>query len=82
MTAQLARLEAACTNIATTETSVAAAAEDLRILQERYRVGLATILDVLTSQEALSQVEVDAVNGRFDFLRAKAQLEAIVGHPL
>lgn len=82
VTAQLARLEAARTNIAITQTSVAAAEEDLRVLQERYRVGLATILDVLTSQEALSQAEVDAVNARFDYLRAKAQLEAIVGHPL
>jgi outer membrane protein TolC len=37
---------------------------------------------VLTSQEALSQAEVDAVNARFDYLRAKAQIETLIGRSL
>jgi outer membrane protein TolC len=37
---------------------------------------------LLTSQEALSQAEVDVVNARFDYLRAKAQLEALIGRNL
>ena len=45
--------------------------------QERYRVGASTIVDILTSQEALDQAEVDAVNARFSYLRAKAQNEAV-----
>jgi outer membrane protein TolC len=36
----------------------------------------------LTSQETLAQAEVDAVNARFDYLRAKAQIEALIGRPL
>ena len=64
------------------QTSVAAATEDLRVQQERYRLGVATIVDVLTSQEALNQAEVDVVNARFDYLRAKAQLEALIGRTL
>ena len=44
--------------------------------------GAATIVDVLTSQEALSQAEVDAVTARFNYLRAKAQIEALVGRSL
>ena len=50
--------------------------------RERYRVGAATIRDRLTSQEALSQAEADVMNARFDYLRAKAQIEALIGRPL
>jgi outer membrane protein len=82
LTAQLAQLDAARSKIDITATSVAAATEDLRVQQERYRLGVATIVDVLTSEEALNQAEVDVVNARFDYLRAKAQLEALLGRTL
>ena len=82
LTARLAQLDAARAKIDITRTSVAAATEDLRVQQERYRVGASTIVDVLTSQEALNQAEVDVVNARFDYLRAKAQLEALIGRTL
>jgi outer membrane protein TolC len=79
---RLAQLDAARSRIDITRTSVAAATEDLRVQQERYRLGASTIVDVLTSQEALNQAEVDVVNARFDYLRAKAQLEALIGRKL
>jgi outer membrane protein len=79
---RLAELDAAKTRIEITQTSVVAAREDLRVQQERYRLGASTIVDVLTSQEALNQAEVDVVNARFDYLRSKAQLEALIGRTL
>ena len=79
---RLAQLDAARARIEITRTSVAAATEDLRVQQERYRLGASTIVDVLTSQEALNQAEVDVVNARFDYLRAKAELEALIGRNL
>jgi outer membrane protein len=79
---RLAELDAARERIEITQTSVAAAREDLRVQQERYRLGASTIVDVLLSQEALNQAEVDVVNARFDYLRAKAQLEALIGRKL
>src|ERR687893_950445 len=82
LTTRLAELDAARTRIEITQTSVAAAAEDLRVQQQRYRLGASTIVDLLTSQEALNQAEVDVVNARFDYLRAKAQLEALIGRNL
>lgn len=82
LTTRLAELDAARLRIQITQTSVVAATEDLRVQQERYRLGAATIVDVLTSQEALNQAEVDAVNARFDYLRAKAQIEALIGRSL
>ncbi len=82
LTARLAELDAARSKIEITVTSVAAATEDLRVQQERYRLGVSTIVDVLTSQEALNQAEVDVVTARFDYLRAKAQLDALIGRTL
>lgn len=79
---RLAELDAAKTRIEITQTSVVAAREDLRVQQERYRLGASTIVDMLTSQEALNQAEVDVVNARFDYLRSKAQLEALIGRTL
>ena len=79
---RLAALDAAKARIQITRTSVAAATEDLRVQQERYRLGASTIVDILTSQEALNQAEVDVVNARFDYLRARAQLEALIGRKL
>jgi outer membrane protein TolC len=82
MTAAIASLEAARLRIGISSTSVLAAREDLRVQQERYRLGAATIVDVLTSQEALNQAEVDAVTARFDYVRARAQISALIGRNL
>lgn len=82
LTARLAELAAARAQIEITGTSVVAATEDLRVQQERYRLGASTIVDVLTSQEALNQAEVDVVVARFTYLRAKARLEALIGRTL
>jgi len=82
LTAQLAELEASRLRIEITQISVRAAEEDLRVQQERYRLGVATIVELLTSQESLDQAQVDAVNARFDYLRAKAQIEALIGRSL
>jgi outer membrane protein len=79
---RIAELDAARSRIEITGISVVAAREDLRVQQERYRLGASTIVDVLTSQEALNQAEVDVVNARFDYLRAKALLEALIGRNL
>ena len=82
LTTYIASLESARLRIGISQTSVLAAQEDLRVQQERYRLGAATIVDVLTSQEALDQAEVDLVNARFDYLRARAQISALNGRTL
>jgi outer membrane protein TolC len=82
VTQRLAELTTAQVRIRITQSSVQAAREDIRVIGERYRLGAATIVDLLTSQEALTQAEVDAVNARFDYLRAKAQVEALIGRSL
>ena len=82
LTQRSTELEAARLRIEITQRSLEAAREDLRVQQERYRLGVSTILDVLTTTEALTQAEVDQVNSRFDYLRAKAAIEAIIGRSL
>ncbi len=82
LTTRLAELEGALVQIEITSTSLTAASEDLRVNQERYRLGAATIVDVLSSQEALSQAEVDVVAARYNYLTAKAQIEALIGRSL
>jgi len=82
LTQQLAALAAAQTRVEIAVASRAASDEDLRVQQERYRLGAATILDVLTSQINLDQAEVDVIQARLDYLVAKAQIEAIIGREL
>ena len=81
-TQQLAAFEAARQQVAIAEASRAAADEDLRVQQERYRLGAATIVDVLTSQVSLGQAEVSMVQARLNLLLARAQLEALLGREL
>lgn len=82
LTTALATLQAARVGIDIANTSLAAAQEDLRVQKERYRLGVATIIDQLLSEESLTQAEVDVVTARFAYLRAKAQIEALIGRPL
>jgi outer membrane protein len=82
MTQQLAALTTAFEQIDIARANLAAATEDLRVQQERYRVGAATILDLLTSQASLTQAEVNLVQTRFNYFIARAELEALVGRTL
>jgi len=79
---QVALLGAAFEQIDIARVNVQAATEDFRVLSERYRLGVATSLDLTTSQENLTSAEVDLIQARFDYLVARAQLEALVGKEL
>ena len=58
------------------------AEEDLRVVQQRFDLSVATILDLITSQIALVQAESGLVTARYDYAVARAQLEAILGSEL
>jgi outer membrane protein TolC len=45
-------------------------------------VGVARIFDVVQSQIALDQARVDLVGARYDYVLARAELEAVVGREL
>ena len=79
---QLSALGAASASIDVSRASVAAAEEDLRMQTERYRLGAVTIIEVLTSQANLEVAQVNLVTARYNYLVARAQIEALVGHGL
>jgi outer membrane protein TolC len=82
LTQYLAALFTAHAQIGIARANVAAAAEALRVQQERYRLGAATLLDLLTAEANLTQAEVNQVQARYNYLTAQAQVEALVGHAL
>lgn len=82
LTQQVAAMQTAYAQIGITGANVAAATEALRVQQERYRLGAATLLDLLTAEANLTQAQVNQVQARYNYLTARAQVEALVGHPL
>lgn len=82
LTQQIAATFTAFAQIAITGDNVTAATEALRVQQERYRLGAATLLDLLTAEANLTQAEVNQIQARYNYVIARAQVEALVGHPL
>ena len=62
--------------------AVRVATEDLRVIGSRYRAGIATMLDLLTSQQSLVQAELDLVSARFTYQVTRATLAALLGRDL
>jgi outer membrane protein len=61
------------------EENVTAANEDLKITQEKYNLGAATILDLLNAQVSLKQAEVSRIRADFDLNLAMSKLEQSMG---
>lgn len=78
----IASLELAERQLEILEESVEVAREDYRVQQERYGLGAATILELVSSQIALTQAENDLINARYDYQIARAELESLVGREL
>ena len=75
-------LQTAYQAIAVQEANRAAARDQLRLAQDRYRLGAGTSLEVSDAQNAVQQAEGDYVNAVYDYHKAIAALEAAVGRPL
>lgn len=80
--AALQNLRTAEQAILIAEDAALVAAEDLRVVRARYGVGAATILDILVSQNAVTQADADVITTRYDYVLALAELEAILGREL
>lgn len=64
---------------AVAEENVAAADEDMKITQEKYNLGAATILDLLNAQVSLKNAQVSLIGAGFDLNLAIALLENAMG---
>jgi outer membrane protein len=52
------------------------------VQQQRYALGVSTLLDLLTSQAQLNQARQALIQARLDGRIARAQLSALVGRDL
>jgi len=68
--------------IAVQASSRDAARDQLRLAQDRYRLGSGTALEVSDAQNAVQRAEGDYVNAIYDYHKSLAALEAAVGRPL
>jgi outer membrane protein len=59
-----------------------AARDQLRLAQDRYRLGSGTALEVSDAQNAVQRAEGDYVNAIYDYHKSLAALESAVGRPL
>jgi len=75
-------IEAAARRVEISDRTVALAEEDLRVQEERYQLGVTTILDLQASQVALADAQVTGVTARQALGSAVAGLEAILGEPI
>ena len=75
-------METAARRVQIARRALELAREDLRVIEERYRIGVATILDLQTSQVALAEAEIEWVRVRQDLGVAVAALEAVLGEPI
>jgi len=75
-------LQTAFRAIGVQATSRDAAQDQLRLAQDRYRLGAGTALELSDAQNAVQRAEGDYVTAVYDYHKAIAALEAAVGRPL
>jgi outer membrane protein len=78
----LGALETAVQQVALARQALEVAEEDSRVQSERYRLGVSTILEQVTSQENIVAAEAALIAARYDYQLARAELEALIGRDL
>jgi outer membrane protein len=75
-------LQTAFQAIAVQASSREAARDQLRLAQDRYRLGAGTSLEVSDAQNAVQRAEGDYINAVYDYHKAMVALEAAIGRSL
>lgn len=76
------QMETAVAQLDLARESVELARENLRVMQQRYRQGVATIVDLQQAQISLQQAQVDVIRRQFDYQVGVARLESVIGADL
>ena len=82
VTAAYLTLTTASRTVALQERNAALARAELSFVQERYRVGSATYLEIVDARAQFERAESDRINAVYDYHKAFAALESAVGSPL
>lgn len=82
VTAAYLTVESAQRSASLQEQNAVKARDELRLAQDRYRLGAATFLDLMDSQNAFARAESDRIRAVYEYHRAFAALESAVGRSL
>lgn len=82
VTAAYLTLRTAQQTVALQEQNAVRAREELRLAEERYRVGASTFLEVTEARASFERAESERITAIYDFHSAFAALESAVGRPL
>jgi outer membrane protein len=68
--------------VALQEQNAAKARQELKLVQDRYRIGATTFVDLTEARATYERAESDRINAIYDYHKAFAALESAVGHSL
>ena len=68
--------------VALQEQNAAKAKQELKLVQDRYRIGATTFVDLTQARATYERAESDRITAVYDYHKAFAVLESAVGHPL
>ena len=68
--------------VALQEQNAAKAKQELKLVQDRYRIGATTYVDLTEARATYERSESDRITAVYDYHKAFAALESAVGHPL
>ena len=68
--------------VALQEQNAVKAKQELKLVQDRYRIGATTFVDLTEARATYERSESDRITAVYDYHKAFAALESAVGHPL
>ena len=82
VTAAYLTLQTAEKTVALQEQNSAKAKQELKLVQDRYRIGATTFVDLTQARATYERAESDRINAIYDYHKSFAALESAVGHSL
>ena len=82
VTAAYLTLVTAEKTVALQEQNAAKAKQELKLVQDRFRIGATTFVDLTQARATFERSESDRITAVYDYHKAFAALESAVGHPL
>ncbi|MEO7648024.1 MAG: TolC family protein [Gemmatimonadaceae bacterium] len=82
VTAAYLTLQTALRTVTLQERNAAMARDEMKLSQDRYRIGMAGFIDLTQSRDAFERAESARITAIYDYHKAFAALESTVGQPL
>jgi outer membrane protein len=82
VTAAYLTLQTALRTVALQERNAAMARDEMKLSQDRYRIGMAGFIDLTQARDAFERAESARITAIYDYHKALAALESAVGRPL